>query len=397
MTLKATKLACLLLLGLLLMAAVPSFTQADRGAANVSNGHGDSSQNAPVHYSLPPDKMVRATALYRTELLMFAVSLVYSLALLWALLHFRVGVRFRDLAERVTSKFFLRAIIVLPLTFLAIRILSLPLSIYGHHIGLSYGLSVQRWASWLVDWCKGAGIEIVVGSFVCFGLYRLMARSPRRWWVWAWAISIPLTIFAVWIVPIVLDPMFNKFEPLEKTNPALVEELSRVAHRGGLEIPASRMFEMKASEKVTTYNAYVTGVGSSKRIVVWDNTEKDMTTPETLFIFGHEMGHYVLDHIWKGIAASALLTFFGIWLGRTILLGSIARYASQWHLRSFDDLAGLPLLLLIASVLSIASMPIDSTVSRYFEHQADVYGLEITHGINEDSPEVAASSFQKIL
>lgn len=353
-------------------------------------------QSAPDRYSLPPDKLAQATTLYHYELLTFVFGTAYAFAILWLLLHFKIGVRIRDVAERFSQKFFVRAVIVLPLILLAIRISRLPISIFWHRLSLSYGLSVQRWASWLMDWCKGAVIEIAVGTFICFGVYALMRRSPRLWWLWIWIISTPLTIFAVWIVPIVLDPVFNKFAPLEQSNPQLVQQLSRVAERGGLHIPASRMFEMKASDKVTTYNAYVTGVGSSKRVVVWDTTEREMTTPETLFVFGHEMGHYVLDHIWKGIALSIPLTLFGILIARALALLTLRHHGGRWKLGGIDDFAGLPLLLLVVSVMTFLSMPLDSAISRYFEHQADVYGLEVTHGINANSSEVAASSFQKL-
>ncbi len=108
--------------------------------------------------------------------------------------------------------------------------------------------------------------------------------------------------------------MFNKFEPLDKTNPQLVEQLERVTQRGGLNIPRDRMFLMKASEKVTTLNAYVTGFGPSKRVVVWDTTIQKASTPETLFVFGHEMGHYVLNHVVIGLTASAVGLFIGLFL-----------------------------------------------------------------------------------
>ena len=109
-------------------------------------------------------------------------------------------------------------------------------------------------------------------------------------------------IFVIFISPIVIDPLFNKFEPLDQTNPQLVTAIQQVTHRGGMDIPRDRMFLMKASEKVTTLNAYVTGFGPSKRVVVWDTTIQHASTPETLFVFGHEMGHYVLNHIVIGIA-----------------------------------------------------------------------------------------------
>jgi STE24 endopeptidase len=385
--------AAALLLFVLTLSSACAFAQPTPSATTSSAA---SQQQVPDRYSLPPDKLERATTLYHTELRMFALSTIYSLVILWLLLHFSVGVRFRDLAERISPRFFVQSVIVIPLIFLTIRIAELPLSVFWHHTGLAYGLSVQSWPSWFLDWCKGTAISIVVGTFIVYGVYKLLRRSPRLWWLWIWLISIPLTIFAVWIVPIVLDPIFNKFVPLEQTNPALVQQLTRVAQKGGLDIPPSRMFEMKASEKVTTYNAYVTGVGSSKRIVVWDTTEREMTTPETLFIFGHELGHYVLNHIWKGIAFSTVLTLFGILIARSLLHWSLRRRGDYWGLRSFSDLATLPLLLLIASVLSFVSSPIDSAISRYMEHEADVYGLEVTHGINDSSPEVAAMSFQKL-
>ena len=353
-------------------------------------------QPVPDRYSLPPDKLARSTTLYHTDLTMFLLSTIYGFVVLWALLHFGITVRFRNLAENLSNRFFLQSLIALPLIFLTIRVTELPLSIFWHHTLLNYGISVQGWGSWLMDWTKETIIQLVIGTFICYGVYKLLRRSPKLWWLWIWLISIPLTIFAVWIVPIALDPVFNKFQPLEKTNPALVQQLSRVAQKGGLDIPPSRMFEMKASEKVTTYNAYVTGVGSSKRIVVWDTTEREMTTPETLFIFGHEMGHYVLDHIWKGIAYSTVLLFFGILLARSLIYGTLRRRGNYWALRGLGDLAGLPLLMLVASVLTFVSMPIDSAISRYMEHEADVYGLEVTHGINDNSPEVAATSFQKL-
>ena len=153
---------------------------------------------------------------------------------------------------------------------------------------------------------------------------------------------------------------------------------------------------MKASEKVTTYNAYVTGIGATKRVVVWDNTARDMTVPETMFIFGHEMGHYVLDHIYKGLAFYSLMTLIGFWLGRKIVLAMIARWSGRWQIREVGDIASLPLFLLVLALLTLAADPIDNAFSRHLEHQADIYGLEVTHGLFPNNNQVAAESFQKL-
>jgi Zn-dependent protease with chaperone function len=118
-----------------------------------------------------------------------------------------------------------------------------------------------------------------------YGLYD--SAPPRRWWLYGWLASVPVIIAGLHR-PVFIDPMFNHFEPLEAKQPRLLPEIEKVMQRGGLTIERSRMFEMQASDKVTTYNAYVTGIGASKRVVVWDNTSKDLTMPETLFVFGHE-------------------------------------------------------------------------------------------------------------
>ena len=173
-------------------------------------------------------------------------------------------------------------------------------------------------------------------------------------------------------------------------------ELEKVMARGGLSIERSRMFEMQASEKVTTYNAYVTGIGASKRVVVWDNTSRDLTIPETMFVFGHEQGHYVLHHIWLSIGLAVLGLLLQLYLAARLLGGLLARYGMRWGVRGIDDWASLPVLILLLSVFSLVAQPLSAAVSRALEHQADIYGLEAIHGLTPDSPQVAAHAFQKL-
>jgi Zn-dependent protease with chaperone function len=151
---------------------------------------------------------------------------------------------------------------------------------------------------------------------------------------------------------------------------------------------------MHASDKVTTYNAYVTGFGATKRIVVWDNTARDLTLPQTLFIFGHETGHYVLHHIYLGMAFSALLMFVGFWLTQQLVQAALARFGHAWGIRTLADWSSLPLLLLLASVISFFGSPLASSFSRWEEHNADAYGLKITRPITPNAAQAAAQSFQ---
>ena len=138
-------------------------------------------------------------------------------------------------------------------------------------------------------------------------LYAVIRRSPRRWWFYFWLVSLPIIAGLMYLEPMVIEPMFYHFDPLAAKQPALVAQLEKVVARGGLAIPQDRMFEMQASEKLNSLNAYVSGFGGSKRVVVWDTTINKMTTPEILFVFGHEMGHYVLHHVRDSLILGSLL------------------------------------------------------------------------------------------
>ena len=238
---------------------------------------------------------------------MLVVGSIYGVGLLALLLTMRVAPRFRNLAERASRRRLVQAMVFAPLFLLTLDVLSLPISVYGQHLQVQYGLSVQSWGSWFWDWTKGELLGTVLGTVLVWGLYAFLRRSSTRWWLYGWLASIPIVLLIVFIGPIYIAPLFDTFAPLEQRQPALVPELEKVMSRGGLSLERSRMYEMEASAKVTTYNAYVTGIGASKRVVVWDNTSRDLTIPETVFVFGHEQGHYVLQHIWKSIGLTILL------------------------------------------------------------------------------------------
>jgi Zn-dependent protease with chaperone function len=361
-------------------------------------------QSAPIvspdsvitSYTLPPEKLARAYALYTVSGWLMIIDTIFGFALLLTFVYGHIGPRMRNVAERLTSGVWRQGFIFLPLILFLLLVLQLPLEMYGHHLSLAYGLSVQKWGSWFVDWAKSLGLLLFVGTLVISVAYWLMRKSPRHWWVWLWLFCIPCVVFVVFIAPIVIEPMFNHFDPLQPRQPQLVAEIEKVVQRGGLVIPRDRMYEMRASEKVTTLNAYVSGLGASKRVVVWDNTIKDMTIPQTLYVFGHEMGHYVLDHIWKGIAFTVLLLLIGFYLGSRVAEWAVRRYGQRLGIRALSDWASLPLLILIFMLFSFLMGPIGSAFSRYLEHQADQYGLEVIHGIVANPNQTAAQTFQAL-
>jgi STE24 endopeptidase len=237
-------------------------------------------------------------------------------------------------------------------------------------------------------------LDMVFGT-VIFSVLLALIRKSRWWWIWLWILSLPMQLLLVFVLPLVVDPMFNHFEPLAQTNPALVQQLERVVAKTGVSIPPSRMFLMRASEKYTSSNAYVTGFGSSRRVVVWDNTIKSSPTEETLLVFGHELGHYVLHHIERGMAIGAVLSFFFLWIGSRLAQWLVLRYGPRWHIASLEDWAAIGVLLLVLALLSFIAEPISNSISRVQEHQADVFGIEVVHGIVADPQKVDAESFQR--
>jgi beta-lactamase regulating signal transducer with metallopeptidase domain len=197
-----------------------------------------------TEYRLPSDKLAKAEALYKTTTVLYLFGMLFGIIVLWVILKLRVAPAFRDLAERATKNTFAQALIFAPLLTLSIAVISLPIDIYEHHISRAYGLSVQGWASWLGDWGKGQGVSLVVTVFAVFILFYIIRKSPQRWWFYFWLATLPFVVLLIFVAPVILDPIFNTFEPLEQTQPQLVSAIEEVTHRGGLDIPRERMFEM---------------------------------------------------------------------------------------------------------------------------------------------------------
>jgi STE24 endopeptidase len=350
--------------------------------------------NAEPIYTLDPGKLAKAKTLTRMRILDYlGVTTWIAIALLF-LLNFGVFGKLRDFARRVTLRTGLQGFIVLPLFIAILSTLPLPFEIYDQYLRRSYGLSVQTWNSWAWDWSKALLIGCVGGTLVFSLLFLIMRRSPRRWWFWTWVASIPILIIVIFITPLLLDPLFNRFQPLQKSDPSLVSQLERVVAKGGLAIPPSRMYLMDASTKVTTINAYVTGLGSSARVVVWDTALQKATPDMVLWIFGHEMGHYVLHHVRNTIVFLSLVLLLVYWSGERISRWLIARWGTRWHVRSEQDWAAFGVYALVLTVFGYVLTPCLNTYSRMHEHDADVYSMEAMHGILPDPQASGVRSFK---
>lgn len=347
-----------------------------------------------TEYTLPPELYKKTERLSKIRLEFILVGTIYGLIVLWLILRLKFAPKYRDWAERASSNRFVQVLVFAPLLILTSDILGLPQEIYAHTVLRNYGLSVQGWGSWAWDQVKGELISIILGIILVAILYAVIRRSPKRWWFYFWLVSLPLVVLLTFLQPLIINPLFNKFEPLAQKDPALTAALEQMVQRAGENIPPERMFLMGEAVKGTDLNAYVTGFGASKRMVVYDTTVAKMTTPEIVAVMGHETGHYVLNHIAKGLLISFAGLFIAFYLGFRLLEWLVARRGAAWGIRGVDDLASLPVLLLLLSIITFIASPVSNTVSRYFEHQADQYSIEVTHGLTPDAAQVGAQAFQ---
>ncbi len=302
--------------------------------------------------------------------------------------------RVRDAVARLSRSIWLEGYGFALLLLGAVRLMGLPLRLWGHWTALEYDLSVQGWASWFADWGKGVALEWGIGGLVCVVLMWLLRRAGRTWWLWFWGVAAGITVAGVFISPYVIDPIFNRFEPMQQVDPALVAQLEKVVARSGMSIPPKRMFVMQASAKSTELNAYVTGFGASKRVVVWDTTIARASPDEIAFIFAHELGHYALGHVVLGTVLACLAQLPLFWIGDRAARRLIARYGAAWGIASLADWAGVAVLALALCVASTLGDPFGNAYSRAIEHDADVYGQEAVHGIIADPQAVGQRSFE---
>jgi STE24 endopeptidase len=350
-------------------------------------------QNRPA-YALPPGKLQTAQALFRERTTLHFVGDGWGILELVLLLALGVPSRMRNVAENLTKNRWGQCFVFVFLFLLAITLLNAPLRVYGHHVALLYGLSVQGWGSWVWDQTKSFLLTWGVAGLLVMVLFWVIRRSPKHWWFWFWIPTMVAVLFGVFATPIVVDPLFNQFEPLEQHDPALVQQLEKVVARSGVGLPANRMFFMRASQKVTGMNAYVTGIGPSKRLVLWDTTIAAATPDELAGVFGHELGHYALHHIALGLLFTAVLLLIGFFVGQQVTQWLLKRFGARWRIRSQEDWACLAVLVLVLNGLSFLSEPIDNAFSRSIEHAADVYGQEAIHGIVADSQTSTQQGFQ---
>jgi len=277
----------------------------------------------------------------------------------------------RDLAYRMGFQNYSLAVFMYLLLLLLIsKVLGIGLDYYGYRLERRYKLSTQRFRAWIWDETKGFLVGLVLGSIVVELLYFTIRQWPQNWWLLAWVLFMALFVVLAQLAPVVLFPIFYKFEPLE--NEELRRRLVVLSEHAGTRVRG--VYRWKLSEKSKKANAALTGLGATRRIILADTLLDNYTSDEIEAVLAHELGHQVHRHILKSIFVQAGITLFGFWAANWAL-----HYAVDHHLFDFDglhDFANLPLLALVATVLSFLLMPALNAYSRYNERQADRYAFE---------------------
>jgi STE24 endopeptidase len=344
-----------------------------------------SSASAPVPVPPPSEKALR---FYRSGNVLWVISTIWGLLVPLLLLFTGLSARMRDAARKVGRSWFFTVAIYGILFTLVTAILSLPLDYYSDFVRMhAYGLSDQTAAKWWGDMVKGLLIGCVAIALLLWFPYLLLRKSPRRWWLYSGLAVIPLLAFFLLITPIAIEPLFNKFGPMQ--DKALEARILALADRAGIE--GSRVYEVNKSVDTKTVNAYVTGFGGTKRIVLWDTILAKLSAPEVLLVMGHEMGHYVLGHTWQLILLGSAIALFGAWVIHRTAGELIARYRARFGFDELADVASLPLMALLFGLVSLVLTPAILAFGRHVEHEADRFGLEITRD-NHD----CATAFVKL-
>jgi len=343
-------------------------------------------QDAPV---ATPPATEQALSYYHSGNLLWLVENVWQISLLAILLFTGFSARLRNWAGRIGRRWFFIVVVYFVLFELLTTLVGLPLSYYSEFVREhAYGLSNQTFGKWSGDALKALVVQCLFGAPVVWLMYVFLRKSPRRWWLYVGLGTVPLFCLFLLIVPIWVQPLFNKFGPMKDA--ALESKVLALAGRAGIE--NTRVFEVNKSVDTKALNAYVTGFGETKRIVIWDNTIAKLSEGELLFVLGHEMGHYVLGHVWKLIVFNSLLILVVLFFADQAAKRILARFKARLGFDQLSDIASLPLILLLFNLLGLLLInPVGNWMSRGLEHEADRFGLEITKA-NHD----AATAFVKL-
>jgi Zn-dependent protease with chaperone function len=321
---------------------------------------------------IPADKTARSDAYFEGGYWMILWDFLYGVAVALLLLNLRWSARMRDLSERVTRFKPVHTFVYFLQYLILTTILVFPLTVYEDYIREhKYGLATQTFGPWMIDQIKEFAVTLVLGGILAILLFGVVRRLPRTWWIWGAVVTICFLIFGVMIAPVYIIPIFNKVTILN--DPKVVDPILSMARANG--IPAKDVYEIDASKQTTKMSANVSGFGNTMRITLNDNLLRRGSPEEIQAVMGHEMGHYVMNHIYKGIMFYSILIVLAFAYLYWGLNWALQHSGEKWQIRGVGDTAVLPLVVLLVSIFGFAFTPINNTFIRTQEYEADMYGL----------------------
>ncbi len=321
---------------------------------------------------VPPDKRAKSDAYFEGGYWLILWDFLYGAAIMLLLLATGASARMRDFAERIAPWKPAQTALYFVQFFLAVSVLGFPLTYYeGFVREHKYGLATQTFGPWMRDQVVGLAVVLVLGGLLAMALFGVVRRLGKSWWVWGAGVTTVFFAFAILTGPVYIAPLFNTYKKLEDQK--VKETILSMARANG--IPVTEVYEMDASRQTTRVSANVSGFLGTERITLNDNLLKRCSPAEIQAVMGHEMGHYVLNHAYKGLVFFGVIIVAGFAFLNWGLNWSLARWGQRWGIRGITDVAVIPLAAVIFSIFGFVFTPINNTITRTMEYEADLYGL----------------------
>ena len=321
---------------------------------------------------MPPAERARSNAYFEGGYWLILWDFLSTVFVMWLLLRFRWSARMRNLAERITRFRPLQTALYWVQFLIIMSVLTFPMTIYeGYFREHKYGLLNQTFGPWMRDQLVGLAVGLVLGAILVVPLFGLVRRLGRNWWVWGAGLAIVFFAFVSLIAPVYISPLFNQYKKLEDAK--IKDPILSMARANG--IPATDVYEFDASRQSNRVSANVSGFASTLRISLNDNLLNRCTLPEIETTMGHEMGHYVLNHAYKGLVMLGVVVVIGFAFLNWGIGFALARWGAEWEVREITDVAVIPLAVIVLSLYFLLMTPVTNTITRTMEFEADMYGL----------------------
>jgi len=379
---RKTRLGLLFLLLLSLMTWLASARAGQTPAGTTSMPVTTSAQAAPsfdvneaveaYFAKMPAARRASSNAYFEGGYWLLLWDFLSTVFVMWMLLRFRWSAGMRNLAERITRFKPLQTALYWVQFIVVVSTLTFPLTVYeGYFREHQYGLLNQTFGPWMRDQLVGLAVGLVLGAILVVPLFGLVRRLGNSWWVWGAIVALAFIAFVSLIAPVYIAPLFNQYKKLEDAR--VRDPILSMARANG--IPATDVYEFDASRQSNRVSANVSGFASTLRISLNDNLLKRCTLPEIETTMGHEMGHYVLNHAYKGLALNGIVIVIGFAFLHWGVSFSLARWGEKWGIRGITDVAVLPLAMIVLTLFFFVMTPVNNTITRTMEYEADIFGL----------------------